>query len=306
MAFTAEQIAAFPPWLQKLVKLSPEARTAAGYTDEDLEQAAKAFHLDKDYTQTKQKYAALGAFLEANPDANVQEAWDELSRWREWGKKDWPEFKRQFADLQTKAAVPPANPNGDQSPNGAQPGKRRSWRQAESSELYETARLREIFEDIEASASDRAVKAIKDDWYTKEEVPRLDKMAAGYLSTVVDLVDFAQQEAIKAARDPNYTPMPISEVLKEAAARGEKDFRKVAGAVLDERGKVKKTGYDEGYQRGIEEGKKAAGEGPSGPIGSGQPAWKPAPTDQKPKSREERAQAVVATVEKKHGVKLPL
>ena len=304
MTFTDEQIKAFPAWLQKLVKLSPQAREAAGYTDEDLEQAAKAYHLDKDYTQTKQRFAGITKFLEANPDANVEEAWEELNRWRAWGQKDWPEFKRQFSDLQTKAAAPAAT-NGDG--NRATTTKRR-WRDAEAADLYETARLREVFEDLENGAVERAVKAVREDWYQKEEVPRLDKMAGGYLQTVVDLVDFAQQEAIKAARDPNYNPLPISDILKEAAARGEKDFRKVATAVGTERGTLKKTGFDEGYAKGIEEGKKAAAspEGPSGPMGGGQPAWRPAPSDQKPKTREERAQAVIATVEKKHGQRLPL
>lgn len=305
MAFTDEQIKAFPPWLQKLVKLSPEGRTAAGYTDEDIDQAAKAYHLDKDYTQTKQKFAGIAKFVEANPDANVEEAWAELNTWREWGKKDWPEFKRQFSDLQTRAAAAAAPGDGGVANPG---GTKRRWRDAEAADLYETARLREVFEDLETSASDRAVKAIKEDWYQKEEVPRLDKLAGGYLSTVVDLVTFVQQETLRAARDATYTPVPISDVLKEAAARGERDFSKVAKALGDERGTVRKTGYDEGYQKGIEEGKKAGGpgEGPSGPMGAAQPPWKPAPADQKPKTREDRAAAVIQTVEKKHGTKLPL
>lgn len=301
MAFTDEQIKAFPPWLQKLVKLSPAGREAAGYTDEDIDQAAKAYHLDKDYTQTKQKYAAVAKFIEANPDANVEQAWDELTTWREWGKKDWPEFKRQFADLQTKAAAPAAVGN-----NGNPGGTKRRWRDAESADLYETAKLREVFEDLETSAVTQANTA-RDTWYKDTIAPNWDKQATGYLSTVVDLVDFVQQETLKAARDPNYTPLPISEVLKEAAARGEKDFKKVAKAVGEERGTVRSAAFEEGRLKGVEEGKKAGGgEGPSGPIGGSQPPWKPAPADAKPKTRDERATAVIQTVEKKYGQKLPL
>ena len=58
--------------------------------------------------------------------------------------------------------------------------------------------------------------------------------------------------------------------------------------------------------KGVEEGKKAGSEGPSGPIGGSQPAWRPAPADAKPKTRDERAAAVIQTVEKKYGAKLPL
>lgn len=304
MTFTEEQINAFPSWLKKLVKLSPQGREAAGYTDEDLEQAAKAYHLDKDYTQKSQRVAAVAKFLDANPDANVEEAWDELSRWRQWGQKDWPEFKRQYNDLKEKGGASVATSGNG---NGTPGGSKRRWRDAEAADLYETTRLREVFEDLETSASDRGVKAVKD-WYQGEEVPRLDKVAGGYLDTVVDLLDFVQQENLRLRQDPSYTPMPIRDVLKEAAARGEKDFRKIAKAVHEERGAVKQTGYDEGYTKGVEEGKKAApsAEGPSGPVGGGQPPWRPAPADQKPKTRHERAEAVIATVEKKYGQKLPL
>lgn len=306
MPFTDEQIKAFPSWLQKLVKMTPAAREASGYTDEDIEQAGKAYHLDKDYTTKSQKVAALEKIQEQYPDLSLDDAAKVWDWWQKYGQEVtevWPHRTKIKEILARPAEAAPATGNGNRTT-----GTKRRWQDTEATDLYETARLREVFEDLETSASERAVKQVKDEWYEKEEKPRLDRVAAGYLSTVVDLVDFVQQETLRAARDPAYTPIPISEVLKEATARGERDFRKVAKLVTDERGTVKKSGFDEGYQKGIEDQKKAGGDhsGPSGPLGAAQPPWKPAPQATTPKTREDRAAAVITTVEKKYGQKLPL
>src|SRR2546422_4156048 len=239
MPFTDEQIKAFPAWLQKLVKMSPAAREAAGYSDEDIEQAARAFHLDKDYTQKSQKAAALEKIQEQYPDLSLEDAAKVWSWWQKNGDEVttmWPHRSR----IKEVVERPAPTPRADDRSNGA-PLKRR-WRDAEAADLYETARLREVFEDLESSSADLAVKRIREDWYQKEEIPRLDRVAGGYLDTAVAPIEFG--------RDPAHAALSISDVLKQAAAEGERDFRKVAKKMLESAGTVKKAGYDEGYQKG--------------------------------------------------------
>lgn len=295
MAFTEEQIKAFPVWLQKLVKLAPEQRTALGYSDEDLEQATKAYHLDKDYTQKSQKAAVLEKIQEQYPDINLEDAGKVYAWWQTHGEEVqqlWPNRARLREILARPAADTRENGNGDRP-------KRRSWRDAEATDLYETARLRETFEDLETSAAEAGEKRMRA-WYDKEEVPRLDGVAAGYLQTAVNLIELG--------RDPRFAALKLADILKSGAASGERDLIKVATGLLTTTAETRKGGYDEGYQKGIEEGKKAApaAEGPSGPIGGASPTWRPTPASQQPKTRDERANAVIGAVEKKHGVKLPL
>lgn len=293
MALTQEQINALPVWLQKLVKASPEQRTALGYSDEDLEQATKAYHLDKDYTQKSQKAALIEKIQEQYPDINLEDAGKVYAWWREHGEEVqqiWPNRARLREIIARPAPEPRENGNG----------ARRKWRETEATDLYETARLREVFEDLQNDTRESTLKALKEDWYQKEEVPRLDGVAAGYLQTAMNMIELG--------RDPRFSGLKLSEILKSAAASGERDLVKVATGLLTTTEETRKGGYDEGYQKGIEEGKKAAppAEGPSGPIGGASPTWRPTPADQKPKTRDERANAVIGAVEKKHGVKLPL
>src|SRR2546422_8497887 len=96
MPFTDEQIKAFPAWLQKLVKMSPAAREAAGYSDEDIEQAARAFHLDKDYTQKSQKAAALEKIQEQYPDLSLEDAAKVWSWWQKRSEEHTSELQSRL------------------------------------------------------------------------------------------------------------------------------------------------------------------------------------------------------------------
>lgn len=283
-------------WLAKLDKLTPEQREALGWSDEDSAAAKKEHLLERDYTQSKQKLAALTKIQEQYPQATPEQ----IAQLVEWYLPNSAEVNRLWTNrdrlVERQAEVErPA-------------GERRKWRDAEAADLYETARLREVFEDLGEDFATRAVTRVRKDWYEKDEVPRLNQVASAHLATAVDLMKLVQQESIKAARDPQYVPMEIDDVLREAAARGERDFRKVAANVATEREALRKTAVEEGRKLGLEEGRKAAPspDGPSGPMGGGTPAWRPSPADAKPKTREDFRASVLRTVEAKHGQTLPL
>ena len=142
MKFTDEQIKEFPAWLQKLVKMSPAGREAAGYTDEDIEQAAKAFHLDKDYTQKSQKAAALEKVQAQYPELSLEDAAKVWDWWQKNGQQVtefWPHRDR-VKEILARPAPEPRTTNGREDGNGTR--TRRSWREAEAADLYETSRLR--------------------------------------------------------------------------------------------------------------------------------------------------------------------
>lgn len=295
MAFTPEQIAAFPGWLQKLVTLTAEQRTAAGYTDEDLLQATKAYHLDADYTKKSQRAAALDKIQEQYPGLNLDDAAKVFEWWRQPGNGDqvtnfWPHRDRiqQILNAPAEPVHQPAN------------GTKRRWQDAESADLYETARLREVLEGVEGSAYERAVKHVTEDWYEKKEKPRLDQVAGTYLATAIDLIEFS--------RDLRFKDLPLSDVMRAASSSGERDFRKAASKLLEDREGPRQAILEEGRKLGLEEAKRAApaSDGPSGPLGTGSPAWRaPAPTA-KTQTKDEFRSAVLQAVEARHGQKLPL
>jgi hypothetical protein len=294
MPYTDEQIASFPPWLQKIARMKPEAREAAGYTDEDIDQAAKAHHLDRDYTQAKQKLSTYEKHLgDADPE--------EVGKLRQWWDQHGQEVNEVWAHRdrlrQPERPVEPARPAN---------GTRRSWRETEAADLYETARLRETFEDLREDTISAAAERVRKDWYEKEEMPRLDSVAAGFFSRALDIMD--------AVRDPALADIGPYDLIKEAAAQGLKpsadgrmNFRKLGVDMLERRKAERQAAADEGYKRGLEEGKKAAppSDGPSGPVGAPQPTWRPAPGDQRPKTREELRGRVMTDLEKKYGTTLP-
>lgn len=281
-------------WLATLEALTPEQLAAAGLTAEDVAAAKKEHLLERDYTQKSQRVASLTKIQEKYPQFTPEQQ-DQLIAWytanpdeikRLWDNRDrlverQPEPERKLAS-----------------------GERRKWREAEAGDLYETARLREIFEDLQQDTTETTLKRWKDE-YQKSEIPRLDGVANGLASTVLDWVDFALEDALVASRDPKHTRLPPLDVLKAGAARGERDFRKVAQAIRDERAEALKPVEDEAYRRGLEEGAKRA-EGPSGPLGGGRPGWRPESPEPAPKTSAELFERVVRAVEHKSGRPVPI
>lgn len=287
MAYTDEQIAAFPAWLQTILKATPESRAAAGITDEYLDSAVKAYHLDKDYTQKSQRLAEYEKYKDV--------PLDKASELYAWWQKNGSEATRRWELAERAAAQPEPE---------ARPAGKKKWRDAEAADLYETASLRALFEDLHTDAGNSAYQRWQDE-YKKTEVPRLDQVANGMASTVIDLLDFAVEDAIAATKDPKHQRLSPHEVLKQGAARGERDFRKVASAMRQERLDAAKPLEEDAFQRGLEEGRKAA-DGPSGPLGGARPGWRPDTTEPAPKSRDALFQRVVSAVEQKSGRPVPL
>ncbi len=290
--FTDEQLAQFPVWLQKLAKATPEALAAAGYTDEDLDAASKAYHLDRDYTQKSQKASELDKLMARYPGADVeqiQQVYDFYAGNRDeivnfWRNRD---RVRQFLSAPQPSADPTPRPEG----------ARRSYRDFEPNDLFETARLREFAQSLEESAFTRADQA-RAKWYDEQVAPNWDRRAAGYFEAMLNLVEIA--------RDPDLHAIPIRDVIKESAARGNTNpekFRDIAKEMLDAR----KAAEAAGYQKGIADAQKnAPTPEPSAPMG-GAPtfAWKRPAAEARPKDEGALRQAIITQLEQKHG-RLPL
>jgi hypothetical protein len=290
-------------WFAKLEKMTPEQLAAAGLTAEDVAAAKKEHLLERDYTQKSQKVAALQQIQDANPDLNPKQVLDVYNWYRDnqGTVKDALELYNRRGELVERKAEPQPQPAG---------GKRK-WREFEYVDPYDaersrnmTSALREAFEDVHRDASEAAYKRWEDE-YKSKEVPRLDKVADGMAAQVLGLMKFYGEDILAAARDPKHTPLDPFEVLKQGAARGESDFRKVADALRRERQEATKPIEEDAYKRGLEEGKKFA-EGPSGPLGGPRPGWRQDPTEPAPKTREALLQKVVSAVEQRSGRPVPL
>lgn len=285
--YTDEQIAAFPAWLQTIVKATPESRAAFGITDDYVESAVKAHHLDRDYTQKSQRLAEFEKYKDV--------PLDKASELYTWWQQNGTEATRRW-QLAEKAAAEPAAES--------KPAGKKKWRDVEAADLYETANLRAAFEDLHADAANTAYQRWQDD-YKRNEMPRLDQVANGMASTVIDLMEFWGDEILAAGKDPKHQRLNPKELLQQAAARGERDFRKVATALREERSAALKPVEDDAYKRGLEEGRKLT-EGPSGPLGGARPGvWKDT-TEPAPKNREELRAHVIRSVEQKSGRPVPL
>lgn len=297
---TDQQIADLPPYLQKLAKASPEHLATLGYTEEDVDNAVRAHHLDKDYTQAKQRLSAFEKHLGA--DADPEEVGRVNGWWRQHGEEVnelWG--KRQQLREQPARQEPRPAPNGD--------GKRRKYTEFEYQDAYDveraramTASLREAFEDVRATAVEGAQRH-----YTEKIVPEINGMAGVYFSRALDMVDAYRQGGLE-----DVSP---HELMNEAMAQGLKpgqdgrlNFRKL-GTELQERRKADRQPIEQSaFERGREAALKevAAGQGPSGPSGASVPTWRRPPEGDQPKTREQLRERVLADVEKKHGTRLPV
>jgi hypothetical protein len=286
-----------PPYLKKLQ--ANKARWAElGITDEDFEDGRKGYLREKDYTQKSQRVAKLERFLQDHPDADAEEAWAELNQWRTWRNNEWPKFQNEYDSLKKQAATAAERGGGeDRTPRTA--GK---W-SASGEDVYQTEKLWAAFDEVQG----RSVSEVKQ-WWEKDERPKFEQYGNRLGQQVLD----ASFRLTKFARNPEFAELDLDEVVKESAATGEGDLTKVGRKLLDRRKETTKTGYDAGYQKAKEEAqeeKKAGGgsdNGPSGPIGGASPAWKPPPSEARPKTRDERFANVLGAVEKKHGTRLPI
>lgn len=276
-------------WLAKLEKLTPEQRQSIGWSDEDFEAAKKEHLLERDYTQSKQKVAALLKIQEARPDLSM----DQVLQVYDWYVPNADTVKEALSLYNRRGELVERKPEPK-----PEPGTRK-WRAAEAAALYETASLREVFQDLYEDATQAGAEAGYKRWkdeYTNTEVKRLDGVANNMASTVIDLMAYALDDADAVRRDPKHVRLDPREVLKQAGLRGERDFNKVATALREERLAATKPIEDDAYRRGLEEGKRAQ-EGPSGPLGGARPGWKPDTTEPAPKNRDEVFRRVVSAVE---------
>lgn len=292
-----------PAFLKKLLEMPDDQRTALGYTDEMLEDAEKGWLRESDYTKKTQEVAAVKKIMDANPGISLETAVETLK----WAQSDWPRWKQRYDEMERAAKTPaPAAPAPS---NGARRGK---WvNEIAVEDFYETARLREKFAQLEEewmpAARDAAAKYIREEWYDKEERPRLDKLAGGYTSTVINLL-----KAIWPSDKPS-----IESVLKEAAVRGTPDLVAVYNDLVTKGTETREGGFNEGYKKAREESEvefrkkynipesttpppAATPPSATGPLGGTQPTWKK-PETVAPKGAADRFAAVMQKVEAKHG-----
>lgn len=302
-----------PAWLKTLLGKSDEQLRALGISEQDLEDAEKGWLRESDYTTKTQAVAAVKKVMDANPGMN----WEEAVQAYNWAKTEWPKWQRSHQELEgqvrTLSSAPKATPaSASDTPRTFKRGKVVSEITAE--DLYETSKLRERFGDLEneviGSAVDAAFTRVKDDWYTKEEMPRLDKVAAGYLGTVINLMRPIWRQTF-GDKGPD-----IDTLLREAAAQQNPDLVAVFDGLLKKTATTTETGFNDGFKKGEQEAEKRLREqfglpkeggpatngsaGTTGPLSGTTPAWK-APERKGPLTRDQLAAAVLGTVEKKHG-----
>lgn len=267
----ADQGSDLPAWL---TKLSPEEQEdAKGHL---LRQA--------DYTKKTQEVASLRQLKEKYPDRDLSQDVENLSRWENWRRTDWPTIEQKLARLDELEAASKRAPAESKSDEG-----RRGYR-ATPEDFYEQERLDRTLTELENGFTERATGRVKE-WYEKEELPRIDRLASNYLNTMVGLLRVAW---------PKDAP-PIADLLREAGASQQGDFLKVAEKLREQGTKLKTAGFDEGYQKGLEEGKKAGGGPPAPPPrGVGAPNWRKPPEAKRP-SREDLFQDVLRDVETRRG-----
>lgn len=288
-----------PAWLKKLLDAKPEARTALGLDDKDLEDARGGYLRQDDYTKKTQEVAELRKIMEDNPGINAREAFTELKQLKGWVTTEWPQWQRNFTNLQEQVKTRPQAQSG----NGG--GAEHRWQGATVEDLYETERLQRVFGNLIHETDQRIEAAItkhRDEWYRKEELPRMDKVAQGYMQTLINLMKVGW---------PSDKP-DLDTLLREAAAQQNTDFSALATALTSTRSKSREDIEAEVRAKIEQENKDRAAanpgapaSGPTGPLGGGTPTWK-APEKATPKTRDERFAEVHKIVSTKAGAPLPL
>ena len=166
---------------------SDAARIAAGITDEYLEEAEKGHLREVDYTQKRQKSAAVEKLMDANPGMN----WEDAAKSYEWQKTQWPGWQQEHQRLE--AQIRANDTRREETPPARVESKKGRWSsRLKAEDFYETERLRENFADLEdelsTSIGETVLKRVNDEWYEKTIAPRWERAAGGYTQTVINLL----------------------------------------------------------------------------------------------------------------------
>jgi hypothetical protein len=258
-------------WFQKL----PEP-IRGQIPPETLKEINEGWLRQQDYTKKTQEIADL---RKVAGDRDLKKELDELEQWRGWRTQHWPSIEARL-----KASDKPTGGAGKDG-GGGKPTPRLF--KATPDDFYDQDKLDTTLSQLEQQFAGSATQAFQS-WYQEKELPRLDKVVESYVNWFTGLFELIW---------PADKLPPIKELLREAVARGELDAPKIA----KELGTKRKETEDAAYQRGLEEGRRAAGQTPPSPAppGAGMPSW--SPPKGAAKTEEAMFSEVMEEVSKRHG-----
>jgi len=276
-----------PEWLTKIPGVDVPAVKA---NKELVEQIRGGWLREKDYTQKSQEVASLRKVKEKLGDRDIEAELNRLAQWDQWQQSEYPKLEAQaarVADLERIAREADKGPKAESQP--------RTGYKISTDDLFEQTRLDEAVRGLETGIEERAYTRTKK-WYQDEELPRLDKVAAGMLQLPMGLIRTLWPKELTERG------VTVDRVLKEAVASQNFDYPKVVAGLMAGQETVKKEGYDEGYQKGLAESK-AAGNGSASPAppGYGSPTWRRPPDAMKKGDKGQLFESVMKDVQAKHG-----
>jgi hypothetical protein len=276
-----------PDWL---TKLPDDVRGRITGDSALLDDVKKGWLRERDYTQKTQELAEKRKkWGDRDPEAEIAE----LEQWRGWRQNQWQGIEQKLQRLDELER------QGQQRPREVLPS---DAEYPTPEDFIEQDRLRRTVDGLYGKTMERVQK-----WHEQEIAPRYQKMADGYVNTLVGLQRILW-EAAKTGDPEKLRQLPdMMEVLREAQATQDGDWVRVANNISQRKGSFKKEGFDEGYERGKKEALDAARAQQSPPPpGTSMPAWRPPQGSRSKQSRDERFMDVYNDVSKKHGGNLPV
>lgn len=260
------------------------------------DEVVKAYQaLEADHTKKSQEWASW------------EKDRERLAQWDTWGKSDWPRFRSAHDGLTARVAELEAAGHTAKDAKAIARDEQQltgdlgqMLGQIGVDDFLDDKRLRPTLANFAKAVQEAATLAGLErvqKWYQEQELQRIDKMATGYVSSVIGLLKLVW---------PKDLP-PMEELLKEAAAANEYDLGKVVASMGGRRKSIEEPAEQRGYQRALEEmrTKGLLREEATAPTGGSQPsAWGPPPTG--PTTDGDVFAEVYKEVSAKHGAPLAL
>ena len=273
-----------PDWLTKLPE---DVRGRITGDQALLDDVKKGWLRERDYTQKTQELAeARKKYKDRDLDADIAE----VDEWRRWRQTQWNGIEQKLSRLDELEKQGQQQPRREVLPSDAE--------YPSPEDFLEQDRLRRAVDSLEG----RQRKWVTE-WHEKEIAPRYQKMADGYVNTLVGI----QRVMWEAARKSGMDLPDMMDLLREAQVTQDGDWVRVAHNLAERKGSFKKEGFDEGYERGKKEAQDAirAQQSPP-PPGTSMPSWKPPQGNRTKQTRDERFADVYNEVSKRRGGNLPV